>query len=433
MPVILLSLLISLPTLDDGGRTPSRTAVEEAHQLLAGTWTVLSVVDDGERIGADLIKQKLVANGEVDIFSQTIHIVSPETGEKKSWIFRLDISQSPHRIELITSDDRVLRGVYKFDNDTLIVCLPFYDETKRADGFDAPVNSGLLRLELKAKAKPLAVQPAAKIASVTPLDPPRATDAEIRRQHELLSGDWTILSIRNNGDDYNADLIRQKIAENNRLHIGWQGLYLTNPRTQEKQSYSMRLDPSRTPRTIDVTNKFDELLHGIYRFEGDTLSICLNKREGLPTPDQFDAPSGSHRVLYRLKMAPPMEPTTATVTTTPPPRTDEAAEQRERVRKLLVGSWSYTDSKGTVTTVLQSDGSFVFTRVRNRKRLFEPLTVTGWGTWNFSGNLLNVTINRSTDILLARRSYVARIQSIGESTMVASDIFGELQNFKRLR
>ncbi len=31
----------------------------------------------------------------------------------------------------------------------------------------------------------------------------------------------------------------------------------------------------------------------------------MNKREGMPTPDQFDALDGSHRVLYRLKMALP--------------------------------------------------------------------------------------------------------------------------------
>ena len=68
MPVILLSLLISLPSLDDGDKTPTRIAVEEAHQLLAGTWTVVSAVDDGERIGADLIKQKLAANGEITYY-----------------------------------------------------------------------------------------------------------------------------------------------------------------------------------------------------------------------------------------------------------------------------------------------------------------------------------------------------------------------------
>lgn len=434
MPAILLSLLLSLPSLDDGGGTPNRSALEEAHQLLAGTWTVVSAVDDGERIGADLIKQKLAANGEIQIFSQTIQVVSPETGEKRSWIFRLDIGRSPHRIEIMTHDDRVLRGVYKFDNDMLIVCIPFYDDTKRADAFDAPADSGLLRLELRTKAK--AAPPAGlidlKVTNRRPADPTPATQGEIRRQHELLAGDWTILSIRNNGEDYSADLIRQKIAENNRLHIGWQGLYLINPRTQEKQSYTMRLDPSHTPHTIDVTNKFDDLLHGIYRFDGDTLTICVNKREGLPTPDRFDAPSGSHRVLYRLKMAPPIE--TKAVATTPPPSPEqEAAARRAKVRQLLVGSWMYTDSKGTVTTVLNSDGTFTSTRVRNRKRLFEPNTVTSWGTWSYSGNVLNVTIARSTDILLLSHSYVARIQSIGESSMVASDIFGDLQNFQRLR
>ncbi len=449
---LLMLPLLAIPQIDDETpRRPTASELQRTHQLMAGTWSIVSVVDDGERLGAELIRQKVAADGNVIIADRSLQIINPETGARKQWMFRLNLSRTPRRIDVITPDDRILRGVFKFEDDDLLLCVPHHDETKVADGFDAPSGSGLMLVRLKTVASSSAAQPV--IGDVTipvartedvakPADdlppPRRATEAEIRRQHDLLAGEWDILSITNNGEQYAPDLIRSKIAQNGRIHIGERGFYLTNPRTEVRKISNMRIDPSQTPHTIEITNQFDDVLKGIYEFDGDKLKVCVNKVDGDAAPTSFAAPAGSNRVLYLLKMASAPKQTTQTVAApvaapTPVPMPPPQPDKNQQVREMLVGSWMYTDRKGTVTTVFQSGGTFVSTRVANRKRLFEPNTVTSSGRWDYRDGILNASINRSNDPKLLNHAYVCRVQSIGENTMVASDLFGELQNFKRLR
>jgi uncharacterized protein (TIGR03067 family) len=439
MMSLLLPLLLAVAspiTLQDD-RRPTDAEIQRAHQLLAGTWDLTSVVDGGERLGAELIRQKIASDGRVVIADRSIQILNPETGETKRWVFRLDISRNPRRIDIITSDDRILRGIFKFEGDSLVLCVPHHDDAKTAAAFDAPAGSGLMLLTLKtiAGASPPVIADAPAVADRATPAPRRATPAEMRQQHDLLAGDWDILAITNDGEQLGADLIRSRIAEDGRIHIGERGFYLTNPRTEQKRSSTMRINPALSPSTIEVTNQFDDQLRGIYEFRGDKLYVCMNKFEGSPTPTAFEAPRGSDRVLYvlRLAAARPREVVATPAPAPPPSRAELAVEKEEKIRGMLVGSWSYNDRKGTVTIVVQSDGTFVMTRVANRNRLFEPNSTTTSGRWTYGGGLLNANFNRSTDPRLLNHAYIARIKSIGENTMVASDMFGELQNFKKLR
>ena len=54
MLATILSLLLSGAVADDGpgSQGPSPVELERAHSLLAGSWEVVSIVDDGETIGA---------------------------------------------------------------------------------------------------------------------------------------------------------------------------------------------------------------------------------------------------------------------------------------------------------------------------------------------------------------------------------------------
>ena len=94
-------------------------------------------------------------------------------------------------------------------------------------------------------------------------------------------------------------------------------LRVVAPKSGERRLSAIRIDPSKAPSEIDLTTQFDEVLKGIYRFNGDELVVCLAKRDGDDRPTAFDAPTGSNDMLFRLKMA-----ATATATaTTPQPAT----------------------------------------------------------------------------------------------------------------
>jgi uncharacterized protein (TIGR03067 family) len=77
------------------------------------------------------------------------------------------------------------------------------------------------------------------------------------------------------------------------------------PRQEEvrkagNERVSYRIDPSREPKTIDLTGVSGPLkektFFGIYRLDGDTLQICLDTDDG-ERPTAFDTQSGDHAKL----------------------------------------------------------------------------------------------------------------------------------------
>jgi uncharacterized protein (TIGR03067 family) len=66
-----------------------------------------------------------------------------------------------------------------------------------------------------------------------------------------------------------------------------------------------RLEPSRSPKAINlIPNRGlyrHETLRGIYRVEGDTLTLCFAMKPTGERPKEFTAPRWSKRVLFVLK------------------------------------------------------------------------------------------------------------------------------------
>src|SRR4051794_34077168 len=108
MLATILSLLMGGAVAASGpaSQGPSQAELERAHSLLAGDWDVVSIVDDGETIGAELIKAKLAKHGRVRVANRTFEIVNPETGDRRAPAFRLDPSKLPRQIDVFSSDDR---------------------------------------------------------------------------------------------------------------------------------------------------------------------------------------------------------------------------------------------------------------------------------------------------------------------------------------
>lgn len=463
---------------------PSETELKQARQLIMGVWELDSIVDNGEKLGAGLIKKKVATEGRITVGERMIQFQNPVTREQQITAYRLDPTTDPRQIDVINNYDRLLRGIYRFEGDQLVVCLQHQEDGPRPVSFDAPNRSNhvLLRMNLVDPTPPsdpaavstpvpalspsafsgvdagtietpvgpsIITTPAAHVRTAKlrqdviapPVEPLRkATESEIKQAHELLYGPWTILSVERDGETLGDDLIRNKVAKDSRVVFGNRTITMSSPRTGQRNVSSFRVDPSKLPREIDVVTEFDNVKRGIYKYEGDELWVCLNEAPDSERPTAFEAPSGSQNMLIRLRPVDPT-PAPAPVVVAKPrvvvePSPEELAREKEaRIRQGLVGSWSITDTKGTLVTVLEPDGVFVATRTwaRASKRLFYGQTTTSRGRWTYAKGWVRVDIYSSNDPFMAGRSYYQHVDSIGDATLVGETALGQLVSWRKLR
>lgn len=457
-----LIVMLSLGLVQDGDRKPTESELRSAHQMLAGDWKIVSATDNGDLIGPELFRRKIAQNGTIRVANRVITHVNPETGETRTTGYMINPAMFPRRIDLITPEERILKGIYKFDDKDLLICYSTREGSTRPADFESQPGSFRILLRLRLGASKPAVKPQAdadtpasegphatrtRTASLTtPVNTygaRRPSPGELARERDLLGGDWAILSIVDDGESLASNLIRAKIAENGRVRIGVRGMSVVNPRDDQKRLWAYRIDPAPTPKQIDVTTQFDTVLKGIYTFDGDRLRICVAKSEDSARPSSFDASSGTDRMLYTLRMvkdepalAPARAPAPAQVQAPAPPKpsAEELARRREeQIRQMLVGSWSLTDKKGNLVTVFRPDGSFTATRTLSRRKLFEPDVTTSSGSWSYGGGLLSARVTGTTDRNMLGYGFVGRLQSIGDDSMVTADNSGMLLTLRKLR
>jgi uncharacterized protein (TIGR03067 family) len=120
-----------------------------------------------------------------------------------------------------------------------------------------------------------------------------AVRAEDKKALEAIQGKWTILSVERDGK---ADA---KWTDGVRLMEG--DKYTLTPKDGTPVSGTFKLDPSKTPKTIDFVPGAGQFkgktLAGIYALEGDTLKICFATEEGKPRPTEFTSKPGSGTML----------------------------------------------------------------------------------------------------------------------------------------
>ena len=114
--------------------------------------------------------------------------------------------------------------------------------------------------------------------------------AELEKEARKFRGTWTFESSVTGGEELPADHLKMFV-------VIFEGDKHTVKNCDEViQVGTQKLDPSKSPKTIDVTmvegpHKGTVML-GIYEIDADTLKVCFDP-EGKARPTEFKSPPGS--------------------------------------------------------------------------------------------------------------------------------------------
>lgn len=137
----LATLLVSMASL--------AMANDAELQRLQGRWEVIELAEDGRVIPPSAIEDWLPSGGRIEIADNAIVTTSPDDGKKQVKVFSVDATQYPKTIEITSRDKREVWGIYKFDNDRLLVCVVDAEDATRPTEFSAKAGSKRMLMTLK--------------------------------------------------------------------------------------------------------------------------------------------------------------------------------------------------------------------------------------------------------------------------------------------
>jgi uncharacterized protein (TIGR03067 family) len=258
---------------------------------LQGSWTITSLVLDGQPLPAALL-----AGGRITI--QGDRFVSTGMGAEYSGTLVLDTTKRPRHLDMKfetgPEEGNTNPCIYELAGDTLKLCIATRGAV-RPSSFRSPPGSGIASETLvRGGALLAAAAPAPRRAKAVA---PAKADGEPATEFE---GEWRMVSGTMAGQRMDDDTLKWV----KRVTRGRQTTVYAGP--QVMMAFEFTTDASRSPNTIDYAHTAGvhkgKEQHGIYELAASRLTILM-AAPGQPRPTRIDAPPGNGGTLTVWKRA----------------------------------------------------------------------------------------------------------------------------------
>jgi RNA polymerase sigma factor (sigma-70 family) len=168
----------------------------------------------------------------------------------------------------------------------------------------AALTKGVLRAMLLSRLKVVAAVVLAVTAAVvgtvvgarqTPADKPAAAREDAVKDQEKILGTWAYVSVEAKGEKVPEEVKGAKLI------FAAEGKFTAMNSKGEKKGGTWKLDPARKPKEITTTNDKGKTHRGIYKLDGDTLTICMHQEDGADRPTEFATRKDTKVVLVVLE------------------------------------------------------------------------------------------------------------------------------------
>jgi uncharacterized protein (TIGR03067 family) len=244
---------------------------------LQGSWTITSLVVDGQPLPAAMLQGARIAiNGD--------RFVSTGMGAEYAGVLVADAASRPRQLDM-KFDTGPERGntnpcIYELDGETLKLCIATRGSVRPAK-FDSPPGSGFALETLVRGATGRAAAPARRRAK------DRATVGAGGEPATELEGEWRMVSGVMDGQPMGEDTTKwvKRVTQGRRTTV-YAGPHVV-------MAFEFTCETSASPRTIDYVHTAG--VHkgrtqlGIYEFGADRLTVLM-AGPGEPRPTRLGAP-----------------------------------------------------------------------------------------------------------------------------------------------
>jgi uncharacterized protein (TIGR03067 family) len=121
-------------------------------------------------------------------------------------------------------------------------------------------------------------------------------NAAIKKERRKLVGTWKLVSCEAEGEKVPAEILKGEVV---RWRIT-ESAIISTVNNEGKGEDKYTVDPTTSPKVIDLTDKGGRRTPGIYLLKGDTLKVCLNEG-GKDRPQEFASKPDTHLSVWVFK------------------------------------------------------------------------------------------------------------------------------------